>query len=279
MSSAHDLQRTSTAVDARDAVVAASHLSARYGPRIVWSGSDFEIRRGSFTAVLGPNGSGKSTLFKVLLGQLPPADGTLTVFGARARSGNPQIGYIPQTSTFDADFSIRGHDFVGLGIDGHRWGVPVRGWASRRGLVDEAVEAVDAASYSDRPLGRLSGGEQQRLLLAHALVGRPELLLMDEPLSHLDVRNQGEIVQLIGRIVRERGLTVLLIAHDVNPLLPYIDNVLYIANGRTAVGSPAEIITSARLSAIYSAPIDVLTDRHGRVFVTGLEEEVMHPHG
>src|SRR4029077_4665564 len=238
------------------------------------------------------NGAGKSTLFKLLLGQLPPASGSLTVFGSRPRAGDPRIGYIPQTSTFDPDFSIRGRDFVGLGVDGYRWGVPLMGGIERGRLVGDAVDVVDAGGYVDRAIGMLSGGEQQRLLLAHALVGRPEVLLVDETLSHvdvrtpgceppspLDVRNQGSIVNVIAKIVRDRGITVLLIAHDVNPLLPHIDNVLYIANGRTAVGAPSEIITSAKLSAIYSAPIDVLTDRLGRIFVTGLEEEAVHPHG
>jgi len=260
-------------------VVVASGLAARYEQRTVWSGADFRIARGSFTAVLGPNGAGKSTLFKLLLGQLAPAAGDLQVFGAHPHAGDPRIGYIPQSSSFDADFSIRGRDFVGLGIDGHRWGIPLGSGSVRQRVVDDAVGVVDATGYVDRPIGRLSGGEQQRLLLAHALVGQPELLLMDEPLSHLDVRNQGAIVNVIGKVVRERGITVLLIAHDVNPLLPYIDNVLYIANGKTAVGRPSEIITAATLSAIYSAPIDVLTDRMGRVFVTGLDEEVTHPHG
>ena len=259
--------------------IEASALAARYGDQMVWSGAEFTIARGSFTAVLGPNGAGKSTLFKLLLGELVPASGKLTVFGARPRSGDPRIGYIPQSSSFDSDFSIRGRDFVRLGIDGHHWGIALGGGARRREMVDDAVEAVDAAKYVDRPLGRLSGGEQQRLLLAHALVGRPELLLLDEPLSHLDVRNQAAIVRVIETVVRERSLTVVLIAHDVNPLLRYVDNVLYIANGKTAIGPPAEIITSDRLSAIYSAPVEVLTDRMGRVFVTGLEEEATHPHG
>ena len=260
-------------------IVMASGLAARYAERTVWSGADFSIARGSFTAVLGPNGAGKSTLFKLLLGQLAPAAGELQVFGAHPHAGDPRIGYIPQSSSFDADFSIRGRDFVGLGIDGHRWGIPLGGGARHRQVINDAVGVADAAGYVDRPIGLLSGGEQQRLLLAHALVGQPELLLMDEPLSHLDVRNQGAIVNVIGKVVRERGITVLLIAHDVNPLLPYIDNVLYIANGKTAIGRPSEIITAATLSAIYSAPIDVLTDRMGRVFVTGLDEEVTHPHG
>ncbi|HET9783306.1 MAG TPA: ATP-binding cassette domain-containing protein [Candidatus Dormibacteraeota bacterium] len=261
-----------------DLVIAASGLGVKYGARTIWSGCDLSVRRGSFVAVVGPNGAGKSTLFRVLLGELEPAEGKLEVFDSPVRAGDPRIGYIPQMSAFDPEFSIDGRDFVGLGVDGYRWGLRVSDWAEKRRRIDDAIAAVDAAAYARRPLGRMSGGEQQRLLLAHALAGRPELLLMDEPLSHLDVRNQAAIVQLIGRIVRERGLTVLLIAHDVNPLLPYIDKVMYIANGRTAIGTPSEIINSATLSAIYSAPIDVLTDRHGRVFVTGLEEEAVHPH-
>lgn len=261
------------------AVVESVGLAAGYGSHTVWSGGDFTIERGSFTAILGPNGSGKSTLFKVLLGQLPPAAGTVSVFGAIPRAGDPRIGYVPQTSAFDPDFSIRGRDFVGLGVDGYRWGFPLPGDHAKAATVADSIADVGAEAYVDRPLGRLSGGEQQRLLLAHALAGRPEMLLMDEPLSHLDVRNQGAVVQVIGRVVHQRGLTVLLIAHDVNPLLPHVDNVLYIANGKMAMGPPSAIITSTTLSKIYAAPVDVLTDRMGRVFVTGLEEETSHPHG
>jgi zinc/manganese transport system ATP-binding protein len=156
--------------------------------------------------------------------------------------------------------------------------VRLAGRAQIASATDVSIRAVGAEAYADRQLGRLSGGEQQRLLLAQALVGRPSLLLMDEPLSHLDVRNQGAIVQLISEVARERNLTVLLIAHDVNPLMSHIDHVLYIAQGKLAMGTPAEIITSETLSAIYSAPVEVLRDRLGRVFVVGLEEEVSHPH-
>jgi zinc/manganese transport system ATP-binding protein len=141
-----------------------------------------------------------------------------------------------------------------------------------------AIEAVGANGYADRSVGRVSGGEQQRLLLAQALVGRPRLLVMDEPLSHLDVRNQRAMVQLIAEVARERGLTVLLIAHDVNQLLAHIDHVLYIAQGKLAMGKPEDIITSARLTEIYSSPVEVIKDSRGRLFVVGLEEEVSHPH-
>jgi len=214
----------------------------------------------------------------MILGRLAPAAGRLEVFGREPLRGNPAIGYVPQRSSFDPEVSMRGRDFVGLGVDGHRWGVRLAGRKRAREASATSIEAVDAVSYADRPLGRLSGGEQQRLLLAQALVGDPRLLLMDEPLSYLDVRNQGAIVQLISQIARRRNLTVVLIAHDINPLLPHIDHVLYVAAGKIAMGTPAEIITSERLTEIYSTPVEVITDRRGRMFVVGLEEEASHPH-
>ncbi|HET7339332.1 MAG TPA: ATP-binding cassette domain-containing protein, partial [Candidatus Dormibacteraeota bacterium] len=140
-------------------MITASGLAARYGDHIIWSGCDLSISRGSFVAVVGPNGAGKSTLFRLLLGELPPAAGTLTVFGAPVRAGDPRIGYIPQSSSFDPEFSIDGRDFVGLWVDGYRWGLRVSGRANKRRIVDDAVAAVDAAAYADRALGRLSGGE------------------------------------------------------------------------------------------------------------------------
>lgn len=200
------------------------------------------------------------------------------MFGRAPLRGNPAIGYVPQRSSFDPEVSMRGRDFVGLGVDGHRWGVRLAGRRRAREAAASSIEAVDAVAYADRPLGKLSGGEQQRLLLAQALVGHPRLLLMDEPLSYLDVRNQGAIVQLISQIARLRNLTVILIAHDINPLLPHIDHVLYVAAGKVAMGKPAEIITSERLTEIYSTPVEVIQDRRGRTFVVGLEEEASHPH-
>jgi len=258
--------------------IVANGLAASYGAGPVWSGATFAIANGSFTAVLGPNAAGKSTLIRLILGRLAPAAGSLQVLGRSPGHGNAGIGYIPQRSTFDPELSIRGRDFVGLGVDGQRWGVRVSGWSSARVAVQGAIEAVGAQAYAERSLGRLSGGEQQRLLLAQALVGNPSLLLMDEPLSYLDVRNQRSMVQLIGDVARRHHLTVLLIGHDVNPLLSHIDHVLYVAAGKVAMGAPAEIITSQRLSEIYSSPIEVIKDSRGRLFVVGLEEEVSHPH-
>jgi zinc/manganese transport system ATP-binding protein len=265
-------------VTKQEPVIVARDLAAGYGGRAVWSQANFSIEHGSFTAILGPNGGGKSTLIRMILGLLSPSLGQLDVLGEKPRRGNPLIGYIPQRSTFDPELSIRGSDFVSLGVDGHRWGVRLPGAAAAREAA-AAIGSVDADTYADRPIGQLSGGEQQRLLLAQALVGNPRLLLMDEPLSQLDVRNQSLIVQLIGDLKRARELTVLLIAHDVNPLLPHIDHVLYVAHGKVAMGRPEEIITSEALTEIYSTPVEVLKDSRGRVFVVGLEEEVSHPHG
>lgn len=271
--------RTGAAVDRVAApAIAADDLAAQYGGRRIWSGASFVVPEGSFTAIVGPNGSGKTTLIRMILGRQAPAAGRLEVFGRAPHRGDPTIGYIPQRSTFDPDLSIRGWDFVGLGVDGHRWGVRVTGRAGANAAVEAAVDSVDARTYAGRGLGRLSGGEQQRLLLAQALVGGPRLLLMDEPLSYLDVRNQRAIVELIAEVKRRRGLTVLLIAHDVNPLLPHIDHVLYVAGGRVAMGTPDEIITTRRLSEIYSTPVEVIKDSRGRLFVVGLEEEAAHPH-
>ncbi len=233
---------------------------------------------GSFTAILGPNGSGKTTLVRMILGAMSPAAGSLEVFGRPPLRGDSTIGYIPQRPTFDPEQSIRGRDFVSLGVDGHRWGVRLRGRAAVAAATASAIDAVSAGGYADRALGRLSGGEQQRLLLAQALVGEPRLLLMDEPLSYLDVRNQRAIVELIADVKSRRRLTVLLIAHDVNPLLPHIDHVVYVAAGKVAMGTPQEIITTKRLSEIYSTPVEVIKDSRGRLFVVGLEEEAAHPH-
>jgi zinc/manganese transport system ATP-binding protein len=259
--------------------IVAHGLSAGYGSSPVWADATFSIGAGSFTAILGPNGSGKSTLVRLILGLISPTAGNIEVLGEQPRRGNPRIGYVPQGSHFDPELSVRGRDFVALGVDGHRWGVRLSGRAQTKAAVAAAIQSVDAGQYADRNLGRLSGGEQQRLMLAQALVGMPQILLLDEPLSHLDVRNQLAMVQLISEVARRRNLTVLLIAHDVNPLLQHIDHVLYIAHGRLAMGRPHEIITSESLSRIYSSPVEVLRDSRGRVFVVGLEEEVSHPHG
>jgi zinc/manganese transport system ATP-binding protein len=252
------------------AVVRLQDAEARIAGRAVWSGVELEIAPGEFTAILGPNGSGKTTLLRVLLGQLPLTAGSVTVLGRAPGSVNREIGYLPQRRHFDASMRIRGIDLVRLGLDGARWGLPVK--RSRDQRVERAIELVGASEYAERPIGRLSGGEQQRLLIAQALVGRPPLLILDEPLDSLDLPNQTAVAALLARISQEHGVTVLLVAHDVNPLLSYLDRVVYFGAGRAAVGTPREVITAETLSGLYGVPIEVLQASDGRLVVVGLPE-------
>ncbi len=253
---------------------------------LVWEHVSLSIEPGEFVAVLGSNGSGKTTLLKVLLGLLPLARGRATVLGRAAGDANAEVGYLPQRRNFDASSRIRGIDIVRLGLDGARWGVPLPRFGPDPGRrrVDEVVALVGASAYAERPLGSLSGGEQQRLLIAQALVRRPRLLLLDEPLDGLDLTNQGGVAALVQRICREEEVAVLLVAHDINPILGYIDRVVYFA-GKTAVaGAPAEVITSEQLSRLYGAPIEVLRTNDGRLVVVGHPEAPFvhgqrHDHG
>jgi zinc/manganese transport system ATP-binding protein len=261
-------------------VVCAHDLAAGYGSQTVWSDATFDIDAGAFVAILGPNGAGKSTLLRLVLGLLRPRSGTIEVLGEPPRRGNPAIGYVPQARTLDPDVAFRGVDLVRLGLDGHRFGFapPWRSQRVQRDAVDRAIESVGATAYAHRRLGAMSGGERQRLLLAQALVGDPALLLLDEPLANLDVRNQATMAELIGSVARARHLTVLLVAHDLNPLRNVIDVVCYVAGGNVAFGPPDEVVTPEVLSKLYGAPVEVLVDSRGRRFVVGIEEETAHPH-
>ncbi|HSR22096.1 MAG TPA: ABC transporter ATP-binding protein [Candidatus Eisenbacteria bacterium] len=248
--------------------------AVRLGGRTIWRDVDLSVRPGEFVAVLGPNGSGKSTLLRAVLGVQPLSEGSVSVLGRRVRHGNDAIGYLPQRHWFDPDLRVRGVDLVRLGLDGNRWGVPLRRRGDRRRRVDQALDLVGAREYARRSIGELSGGEQQRLLIAQALVTGARVLLLDEPLESLDLNNQQAISGLVRRVCREQGVTVLLVAHDVNPILPYLDQVVYVARGRALAGSPEDVIRTDTLSALYRAPIEVLRTGDGRLLVVGQHETV-----
>lgn len=243
------------------------HATLTFGGRQIWRDLSVVFDEGNFVAVLGPNGAGKTSLLRVVLGTAVLDQGRVEVLGGPPRRGNPAIGYVPQQHGFDRDVPLRGTDLVHLGLDGHRWGIGRPDRAARR-RVDEAIRAVSAEAYADSPVGRLSGGEQQRLRIAQALVGDPRLLLCDEPLAHLDLRHQREIAALVGGWQRRTGRTVLFVTHDVNPVLPFVDRVLFVVRGRWAAGTPDEILTSERLSELYGSHVDVLRV-HDRVIVVG----------
>ncbi|QDQ98243.1 metal ABC transporter ATP-binding protein [Tomitella fengzijianii] len=248
-----------------------------FGDRTLWSGLDLTVHPGEFIAVLGPNGSGKSSLLKVLLGLQPLSHGEAEVTGRAVRTGNDRVGYIPQQKMIDPGTTVRGRDLVGFGLDGHRFGVGLRGRRRRREKVDAALAEVGAGAYADRPMGVLSGGEQQRLRVAQALCGDPAVLLCDEPLLSLDLANQQTVARLIDHRRHEAGTAVLFVTHEVNPILPMVDRVLYIVDGRFAVGTPDEVLTTEVLTDLYRTPVDVLRV-HGRVIVVGATDAPLDPH-
>ena len=252
-------------VELRDAAV-------RLGSRDLWSGLNLSVDEGEFLAVLGPNGTGKTTLLKVLLGLVPLSSGTVRVNGAAPRVGNHELGYVPQQQAFDRALPIRARDLVRFGVDGHHWGLPRHTRAIKK-RVDEALESVGAGGYGDAPVGLLSGGEQQRLRIAQALLGDPKVLLCDEPLLALDLASQRAVTRLIDERRRRDGTPVIFVTHEINPVLPYVDRILYLVRGNWAIGTPDEILTSERLTDLYGIDVDVVKVRD-RYLVVSAEDEL-----
>ncbi len=248
------------------------HVTLELGGRPILKDASFSVAAGEFIGVLGPNGAGKTTLMRAMLGLLPLSKGTIRVNGATVVRGNPSIGYMPQIRSGLAGRRVRGRDFVAMAADGHRWGLP-HASAAARADVDRVLALVGGTALAMRPLSELSGGERQRLLLAQCLLGDPKLLLLDEPLISLDPRHQTGVVDLVRRVQRELGITVLFSAHELNPLLNSIDRVLYLGNGRAALGTIDEVITKPVLSQLYGSPIDVMRV-NGRIFVMAGDVEV-----
>jgi zinc/manganese transport system ATP-binding protein len=254
------------------AAIELNHLTLTRAGRIVLADIDAAITPGEFVGVFGPNGAGKTTLLLAILGLLRPEKGEIRVFGGPPLNGNRSAGYMPQKRAAIADLGLSGWDFVASAYRGERWGLPLLGAEGRR-EVTRVLALVEGEALARRPLAQLSGGEQQRLLLAQALLGTPRLLLLDEPLMSLDPRHQGAVVSLIKRVQQALGITVLLTAHEINPLLPAMDRVLYLGQGRAALGTVDEVMTGPVLSRLYGGPIDVLRVK-GRIIVVAAHGEV-----
>jgi zinc/manganese transport system ATP-binding protein len=242
-----------------------SNVSVSLGGRKVLDDVTFRILAGEFTGLIGSNGAGKTTLMKVILGIERPDSGTVAVTGGPRRRKDKTVGYVPQKIALDPDMPLRARDLVALGLDGQRFGFPMPS-RERRRLVDEMLQAVDATRFGDARVGQLSGGEQQRVLIAHALIGGPQLLLLDEPLANLDLRSGQEVVALLHRIAQEQHIAILLSAHEMNPLLPAMDRVVYLAEGRAASGTTQEVVRDDVLSKLYGHEVHVHV-LHGRVLV------------
>jgi len=261
-------------------VISFRDVRVELGGRVVLDRVTLEIGQGEFVGMLGPNGSGKTTLMRAILGLVPPAQGAIQVLGRPATRGNPAVGYLPQLHGPAPGARLRGRDFVASAVDGHRLGLP---WPGDRGRteVDRVLDLVGGRELAARPLNTLSGGERQRLLLAQALLGQPQLLLLDEPLISLDPHRQQEVVALVRSLQQTLGITVLFSAHELNPLLGVMDRVLYLGSGQAALGSVDAVITGPVLSRLYGAPIEVIRVQ-GRIFVMSGAHEVErddHRHG
>lgn len=258
-------------------LVKSASLSAGYGGIAIWSDASLTIEKGDFIGLLGANGAGKSTLFRLMLGLERPMSGELELFGAKPTRGNPAIGYVPQRRFIDNESRILAIDYVRLGAYRNKWGFSLPKESKKEmAQAYEALELVDGLGLAERPLSKLSGGEQQRVFLAQALVGKPQLLLLDEPLANLDIRREAQLIRLIDKVAKKQDLAVVLIAHDINPLLPVVNRIIYIANGKVVSGLPEDIINGPSLSSLYGAPIEVLKDSKGRVAVLGVEEAMHH---
>ncbi|HXW44726.1 MAG TPA: metal ABC transporter ATP-binding protein [Streptosporangiaceae bacterium] len=249
-------------------VLAVDGVSVRLGGRQILDEVTFAIGPGELVGLIGANGAGKTTLLRVILGLQPVTSGRVVIAGeerGRPARGRGLVGYVPQKIQLDPDMPVRARDLVGLGLDGHRLGLPLPS-RRKRDLVDQMLAAVDASQFASQRVGNLSGGEQQRIMIAHALVSQPRLLLLDEPLANLDIRSAQEIIGLLARISKQQQVSVLISAHEMNPLLPVMDRVVYMAAGRAASGTTDEVIREDVLSRLYGHHVDVL-NVHGRTLV------------
>jgi zinc/manganese transport system ATP-binding protein len=247
-------------------------VGVRLGGREILRDVSFSIRAGEFTGLIGPNGAGKTTLLRVILGLQPVTQGSVLIDGAPRAARDASIGYVPQKLAIEPDLPLRVRDVVSLGIDGHKFGLRLPSRA-RRELVADMLTAVGAQRYADARVGELSGGEQQRVMIAHALISRPRLLLLDEPLANLDISSEQGIVSVLARLARAERIAVLLSAHDMNPLMPVMDGIVYVAAGRAAVGRTDEVVQPEVLSRLYGQHVDVIRV-HGRVLVVAAPDGV-----
>ena len=249
-------------------LVTVDAASFGYGDTLLWRELDFSLRRGEFLAVLGPNGSGKSSLIKVLLGLAELRAGGVHTTG--------RVGYIPQHHVLENDVPIRARDFVQFGLDGHQFGLG--GLGKTPAKVFEALQTVSAAQIADQPVGRLSGGEQQRVRIAQALVSDPDILLCDEPLLSLDVAGQQAVSELISNRAKQ-GAAVIFVTHEINQIMPYVDKVLYLARGKWKLGAAKDVLTTASLSELYGTAVEVVKVGGRIVVLAGDEPIAAQPEG
>ncbi len=271
-------QRPGVVSTTAEEVLVVDDVSVSLAGRLVLDRVSFTLQAGEFCGLIGSNGAGKTTLLRVILGLIGPSSGRVVVAGGAGSRRNPQIGYVPQKIALEPDMPLRARDLVALGLDGHRFGIS-RPRAARAAAVEEMLDAVGATEFADARIGNLSGGEQQRIMIAQALISRPKLLLLDEPLANLDIRAAAGVVNLLARIAAEQPIVILLSAHDMNPLLPVMDRVVYLAEGRAASGSTDEVVQTDTLSRLYGHHVEVIHVQGRVLVISGSEHQAHHPDG
>lgn len=243
--------------------------------RVIWENLELEVGQNEFIAVLGANGSGKTSLLKAILGQLPLSAGTIELGGQKIHRGSSRIGYVPQHRNLESIMAMRGKDLLSLGLNGHRFALAPMTKA-QKAQYRHIVESIDGEELQYRSVSEMSGGELQRVRVGQAVIGEPDLILADEPLSALDYSQQAAIAELLDSERREHNASVIFVTHDVNPILGMVDRVLYLAAGSFRIGTPDEVLTSKTLSELYGTQIDVVRNQ-GRILVLGAHDHDHHP--
>lgn len=241
-------------------IIAAQHLAVALGGKTVLEDITFAVRSGELTGVIGPNGAGKTTLLRAIIGLVPVQEGSLSVFGIsgkRLKENRPRIGYMPQRHSFERRFPLSSADVVATGLLSHR--TIIRRIPGKEEQVKKALAAVGMAGYYHRPFQGLSGGEQQRVLLARALSRNPGLLLLDEPNTGLDFPAQQSFVELLRELKNKDGLAIILVSHDLVTIAPAADKLLCINRTMHVHGHPAEVLRSPYLDEAYRCQFDFLT--------------------
>ncbi|MCD6383375.1 MAG: metal ABC transporter ATP-binding protein [Thermoplasmata archaeon] len=251
----------------KGAVVRVEKVSFSYDGRVdVLKNISFEVGRGDFTAIMGPNGSGKSTLIKLLIGLLKPTTGRIEVMGLDPaedpRSVQRVVGYMPQRDSISKNLPVKVSDVVLLGRMSRKGPLSITTPSDLR-EAKRALEYVGVPELWNRPFSALSGGQQQKVLLARALAVEPQILVLDEPFSAMDVPSQESIVEILNALKEERGMTIITIVHDVNPILHHLDLLMLLNRRVVAFGHPLEVLTDRYLLETYGAPVRTVTCESG----------------
>lgn len=252
--------------ESADSALSFDDVSVVRGGKLIWSEGNFDVPAGGIVAIIGSNGSGKTSLLQMILGLIPAASGHVRVLGKSPGEVNQFIGYVPQNYASASGEAIRVCDAILLGLNGTRWafGRPTH---EERRRVAEVLDAVDAGALARRRLSELSGGQRQRVAIAEALVADPKMLILDEPLASLDLRNQREIVQLLDRLNKDLGVTILVVAHDLNPLLGVLSSAIYLLDGHAHYDTLDDVVDESLLSHLYGTPIQVVRTPQGVLYM------------